>query len=221
MRLFFNALIKYILGSVIVSGLIFIPAGTIEFINGWVFIGALFIPMFFVMIYLSIKEPELLRKRITLKERESIQKKVVGLTSILFIIALVVAGLDFKYKLSNLPNWTMYLFTATLLISYGLYIEVLRENKYLSRNVEIQENQKVIDTGLYGIIRHPMYLATIFLYLSIPLILGSIYSFIVFLPFVRLIVKRIINEEKVLENGLKGYNEYKEKVRYRLIPFVW
>ena len=221
MKLFVNALIKYILGVLLIGGLIFIPAGTLEFINGWIFLGVLFIPMFFVMIVLSIKNPSLLEKRLNNKEKEIMQKKVVLYTGIIFIVALIVAGLDFRYTWSKIPNIVTYISTLVLLVSYVLYIEVMRENQFLSRSVEIQENQKVIDTGLYGIVRHPMYLATIFLYLSIPLILGSLYSFIIFLPFIVLIVKRILNEEKVLEEGLKGYKEYKKKVKYRLIPFIW
>ena len=221
MKLFLNALIKFICGVVLVGLLLFLPAGTFNFLNAWIFIGVLFIPMFFVMIYLAIKKPELLEKRIKAKEKENVQKTVVGLTALIFIAAFIIAGFDFKYNWSKLPNIVTYISTGVLLISYALYVEVLRENEYLSRNVEVQENQKVVDTGLYGIVRHPMYLATIFLYLSIPLILGSIYSFIIFLPFILLIIKRIKNEEKVLEEGLEGYSEYKKKVKYRLIPFVW
>ena len=221
MKLFLNALIKFICGVVLVGLLLFLPSGTFNFLNAWIFIGVLFIPMFFVMIYLAIKKPELLEKRIKAKEKENVQKTVVGLTALIFIAAFIIAGFDFKYNWSKLPNIVTYISTGVLLISYALYVEVLRENEYLSRNVEVQENQKVVDTGLYGIVRHPMYLATIFLYLSIPLILGSIYSFIIFLPFVLLIIKRIKNEEKVLEEGLEGYSEYKKKVKYRLIPFVW
>lgn len=221
MKLFLNALIKFICGVALVGLLLFLPAGTFNFLNAWIFIGVLFIPMFFVMIYLAIKKPGLLEKRIKAKEKENVQKTVVGLTALIFIAVLIIAGFDFKYNWSKLPNIVTYISTGVLLISYALYVEVLRENEYLSRNVEVQENQKVVDTGLYGIVRHPMYLATIFLYLSIPLILGSIYSFIIFLPFVLLIIKRIKNEEKVLEEGLEGYSEYKKKVKYRLIPFVW
>lgn len=221
MKLFLNALIKFICGVTLVGLLLFLPAGTFNFLNAWIFIGVLFIPMFFVMIYLAIKKPGLLEKRIKAKEKENVQKTVVGLTALIFIAVLIIAGFDFKYNWSKLPNIVTYISTGVLLISYALYVEVLRENEYLSRNVEVQENQKVVDTGLYGIVRHPMYLATIFLYLSIPLILGSIYSFIIFLPFVLLIIKRIKNEEKVLEEGLEGYSEYKKKVKYRLIPFVW
>lgn len=221
MKLFLNALIKFICGVALVGLLLFLPAGTFNFLNAWIFIGVLFIPMFFVMIYLAIKKPGLLEKRIKAKEKENVQKTVVGLTALIFIAAFIIAGFDFKYNWSKLPNIVTYISTGVLLISYALYVEVLRENEYLSRNVEVQENQKVVDTGLYGIVRHPMYLATIFLYLSIPLILGSIYSFIIFLPFVLLIIKRIKNEEKVLEEGLEGYSEYKKKVKYRLIPFIW
>ena len=221
MKLFFNALIKFICGVVLVGLLLFWPAGTFEFVNAWIFIGALFIPMFLVMIYLAVKKPELLEKRIKAKEKENVQKTVVGLTALIFITAFIIAGLDFKYDWSKLPMVVTYISTGVLFIAYGLYVEVLRENEYLSRNVEVQENQKVVDTGLYGVVRHPMYLATIFLYLSIPFILGSIYSFIIFLPFVLLIITRIKNEEKVLEEGLEGYIEYKKKVKYRIIPFIW
>ena len=221
MKLFFNALIKFICGVVLVGLLLFLPAGTFNFLNAWIFIGVLFIPMFLVMIYLAIKKPGLLEKRIKAKEKENVQKTVVGLTALIFIAAFIIAGLDFKYDWSKLPMVVTYISTGVLFIAYGLYVEVLRENEYLSRNIEVQENQKVVDTGLYGVVRHPMYLATIFLYLSIPLILGSIYSFIIFLPFVLLIITRIKNEEKVLEEGLEGYIEYKKKVKYRLIPFIW
>ena len=218
MKLFIRALIKYVFGIAIVAALLFVPAGTINFINAWVFMGLLFVPMLFVAIVLAIKSPKLLEKRLNLNEREKTQKVVVLLSVIIFIAALVIAGLDFKNGWTNFNDKVLLTASIGMIVGYGLYVEVMRENKYLSRNVEVQEDQVVIDKGLYGIIRHPMYLATIILYLSIPLVLGSFYSFLIFLLFPAVLIKRIINEEKVLEEGLKGY---KEKVKYRLIPFIW
>lgn len=221
MKLFIKAMIKFILGIVMFSALLFIPAGTIEYINAWVFMGVLFVPIFFIIIILSIKAPELLEKRLNVNEKEKEQKIVILLSVIILIVAFIVAGLDFKYGWTEFDDKVIIFSSIAMFLGYGLYAEVMRENKYLSRNVEVQENQVVIDKGLYGIIRHPMYLATIIMYLSMPLVLGSIYSFYIFLLFPVVLIKRIINEEKVLEEGLKGYKEYKEKVKYRLIPFIW
>ncbi len=221
MKLLFEAVIKYILGVVIIGLILFIPAGTFEFWNAWLFMALLFIPMFFVMIVLWLKNKDLLRKRISKKEKEKTQKIVINLSLLIIVISFIVAGLDFKYDFSRLPNWAVIVGSITLVISYGLFIEVMRENTYLSKIVEIQENQKVVDTGLYSIVRHPMYMATTILYLSFPIVLGSLSAFIILLPFPFVLVKRIKNEEDVLEKGLDGYKEYKQKVKYKMIPFIW
>ena len=221
MKLLLNAIIKFVLGIVMIGGLLFIPAGTFKYWNAWLFMALLFIPMFFVGLVLFLKNKELLAKRLNSKEKEKTQKNVILITVIIFFASFIIAGLDFKYNLTRLPNGVVILGAIILLISYGLYIEVMRENTYLSRTVEIQENQKVIDTGLYGMVRHPMYMATTFLYLSFPLVLGSLISFLILLLFPLVLVKRIKNEEDVLEKGLDGYKEYKQKVKYRLIPFIW
>ena len=220
-KLLLQAIIKYILGIIMVGGILFLPAGTFRFWNAWLLIGLLFIPMFIVMIVLWIKSPELLKKRLNVKEKEKEQKHVILLSLFIFIFSFIVAALDFKFGWSKMPESIVGLASILLLISYALYAEVMRENAYLSRNVEIQENQKLIDTGLYGIVRHPMYFATTLLYLSFPVVLGSWFSFIIFLPFPFVLAKRIKNEEKVLEAGLEGYKEYKQKVKYKMIPFIW
>ena len=201
--------------------LLFIPARTFAYWNAWLFIGLLFIPMLIFGIILLKKDKELLQKRLNSKEKENTQKLVILFSLIIFISAFVISGLDFKYNWSNIPTWLIITASVILLASYGLYIEVMRENKYLSRTVEIQENQEVVDTGLYGIVRHPMYFSVIFLFLSMPIILGSWYAFLILLTIPIVLVVRIINEEKVLEKDLKGYKEYKKKVKYRLIPFIW
>lgn len=220
-KLLIQTCTKFILGLLMFVILLFLPAGTLKYWNAWLLIGVLFIPMFFVGVILFIKKPELLEKRIKAKEKESEQKSVINVSIILFIISFVIAGLDFRFKWSNLPKEVIFSAVVVFFISYLIYVEVLRENEYLSRTVEIQENQKVIDTGLYGIVRHPMYMATTFLFLSFPLILGSIFGFIIFLGFPYVLAKRIKNEEKILEEGLKGYKEYKQKVKYKMIPFIW
>lgn len=220
-KLFFQAITKFLLGVLIIGALLFIPAGTMEFWNGWLFMGLLFIPMFIVGIILMLKNPELLRKRLDAKEKENDQKQVILLSGLMFLSGFVLSGLNYRFNWIEMPNIVVYISSILFIISYVLYAEVLRENTYLSRTIEVQENQKVIDTGLYGIIRHPMYAVTILLFLSIPLVLGSIISFIIFLIYPLIIVKRINNEECVLEKELKGYSEYKSKVRYRIIPFVW
>ena len=220
-KLFFQAITKYILGLIVVFVLLFIPAGSVSYINGWIFIGILFIPMFIAGIVMMIKNPNLLRSRLDLKEREKEQKIVVALSGLMFIVGFVIAGLNYRFNWNKLPDIVVLISSIVFLLSYGLYAEVLRENAFLSRTIEVQTDQKVIDIGLYGIVRHPMYLSTIFLFLSIPLILGSIISFIIFLVYPFIIIKRIKNEEQVLEKELKGYKEYKNKVKYRLIPFVW
>lgn len=220
-KLFLQAIIKFLLGVLIIGILLFIPAGTIEYWNAWILMALLFIPMFIVGIVLMIKNPDLLRKRLNVKENEKEQKKVIALSGLMFILGFVFAGMNFRYKWINLPNIVIIISSIVFVIAYILYGEVLRENAYLSRTIEVQENQKVIDTGLYGIVRHPMYATTILLFLSIPLILGSIMSFFVFLIYPIIIAKRIKNEEEVLEKKLKGYKEYKNKVKYKMIPFIW
>ena len=221
MRLFLEAILKFLLGIVLVALLIFLPAGTINYFNGWLFMGLLFISMFVAGIIMLIKSPELLKKRLNFKEKESEQKEVVGLSGLMFILGFVIAGLDYRCGWTNIPNIIVIISSIIFIISYIFYAEVLRENAFLARTIEVQENQKIIDTGLYGIVRHPMYTATIFLFLSIPLILGSLISFIIFLVYPFIIVKRLKNEEQVLEKDLKGYKEYKKKVKYRMIPFIW
>lgn len=221
MKLLLNAFIKFLLGILMIGLLLFLPAGTFKFWNGWLLMGLLFIPMFLVMIGLFLKNKSLLEKRINGKEKESTQKLVILFTLIIFIVSFVVAGLDFRYNFSRLPNIVVGIGSVILVLSYLLYVEVLRENTFLSRSVEVQKDQKIIDTGLYGLVRHPMYMATTLLYLSFPLVLGSLISFLLFLPFPFLLVIRIKNEEKVLEKGLKGYKDYQKKVKYRMIPFIW
>ena len=216
-----RAVSKYLAGLVMVALLLFVPAGSLAYPNGWLFISLLFIPMLVLGFVLLFKAPELLEKRLNAKEEQGEQQKVVGLSALLFLAGFVIAALDFRFGWSQLPGWLVLAASSVLLLSYGMYAEVMRENAYLSRTVEIQENQKVIDTGLYGIIRHPMYTSTILLFLSIPLVLGSGIAFLLFLAYPVLIAKRIRNEEQVLEEGLAGYREYKQKVKYRLIPFIW
>lgn len=219
--LFFQAILKFVLGMVLIAALIFVPAGTIRFRNGWLFMGVLFIPMFLAGIVMMCRNPELLRKRLNAKEEQSEQQSVIKLSGLMFILGFVTAGLNFRFDWLTLPDWAVWIAIAVFLLAYLMYAEVLRENTYLSRTVEVQEDQKVIDTGLYGIVRHPMYSATIILFLSMPLVLGSPVSFVIFLAYPAILAKRIRNEEKVLEAELQGYAEYKEKVKYRIIPFVW
>ena len=220
-KLFFQAIIKFLMGLLVVCALLFIPAGTINFWNAWVFIGVLFVPMFIAGIVMMIKNPELLKQRLDAKEKESEQKLVILGSGIMFLAGFIVAGLNYKYQWFIMPNVVVIIASIIFIISYILYAEVLRENTYLSRTIKVQENQKVVDSGLYGIVRHPMYAITILLFLSMPLILGSIYSLIIFLIYPILIALRIKNEEEVLEKELNGYTEYKKKVKYRIIPFIW
>ena len=220
-KLFFQAIIKFLLGILIIGALLFIPAKSFEYWNAWLFMGLLFIPMFIAGIFLMVKNPELLRKRLNSKEKEIEQKQVILLSGLMFLSGFIVAGLNFRYNWIVLPNIVIVASSALFVLAYILYAEVLRENTYLSRTIEVQENQKVIDTGLYGIVRHPMYAVTILLFLTMPLILGSIFSFIIFLIYPIIIAKRIKNEEIVLEKNLKGYSEYKRKVKYKIIPYVW
>lgn len=220
-KLFFEAIIKFSAGIILVGLLIFLPAGTLSFVNGWIFMGILFIPMFIAGIVMLFKNPELLRKRLDAKEKQKDQSIVVKLSGLMFLAGFIVAGLGFRFDWYTLPFGATIFGAIIFLLAYILYAEVLRENTYLSRTIEVQENQKVIDTGLYGIVRHPMYSATLLLFLSIPLILGSVFSFVIFLLYPFLIAKRIKGEEDLLEKELYGYKEYKAKVKYRLIPFIW
>ena len=220
-KLFIQAITKFIVGFIIIALLLFIPAGTLNYWNAWIFICILFVPMFIVGIILMIKTPDLLRKRLNSKEKESEQGILLMVCGVMFICGFVVSGLNYRFEWIILPEMIVFIATSIFLFGYVLYAEVLRENMYLSRIIEIQENQKVIDTGLYSVIRHPMYLSTILLFLSIPLVLGSLFSFLIFLIYPVIIARRIRNEEQVLEEGLKGYSEYKKKVKYRVIPFIW
>lgn len=220
-KLFIQAITKFLLGVVLVGLLIFLPAGTFSFFNGWLFMGILFVPMFLAGIIMMFKNLELLKRRLEAKEKQQEQKLVVKLSGIMFLVGFVIAGLGFRLQWHTLPRTAVIVAAIVFLVAYILYAEVLRENTYLSRTIEVQDNQKVIDTGLYGIVRHPMYSITLLLFLSMPLVLGSIYSFLIFLAYPFIIAKRIINEEEFLEKELDGYCEYKRKVRYRLIPFVW
>ena len=220
-KLFFQAIVKYVFGVLIVGSLLFIPAKSFEYWNGWLFMGLLFIPMFIAGIFLMIKNPELLKKRLNAKEKENEQKWVLLFSGIMFLSGFIIAGLNYKYKWIELPNIVVIISSVLFVLAYVLYAEVLRENTYLSRTIEVQENQKVVDTGLYGIVRHPMYAVTILLFLTMPLILGSVISFVIFLIYPIIIAKRIKNEEAILEKELNGYAEYKKKVKYKLIPYVW
>jgi protein-S-isoprenylcysteine O-methyltransferase Ste14 len=220
-KLFFQAIAKFILGVVLVGGLIFLPAGTLDFWGGWVLMAALFVPMFIAGIVMMLKNPELLKIRLQAKEQQKEQSLVVKLSGLMFLTGFVVAGFGVRFQWYVLPKGVSIGATVLFLFAYVLYAEVLRENTYLSRTIELQENQKVIDTGLYGVVRHPMYGATLILFLAMPLILGSVYSFLIFLAYPFIIVMRLKNEEEFLEKELDGYLEYKEKVKYRLIPFIW
>ena len=220
-KLFIEAIAKFMLGVVLIGLILFIPANTLRYWNGWLFMGLLFVPMFIAGIIMMIKSPELLRKRLNAKEKESEQKIVVKLSGLMFLVGFIIAGLNYRYNWILLPNYVVIISSIIFIIAYIIYAEVLRENVYLSRTIEVQENQKVVDTGLYGIVRHPMYAATILLFLSMPLVLGSIISFVIFLVYPFIIAKRIKNEEEVLEKELVGYSDYKKKVKYKMIPFIW
>ena len=219
--LLYQSLTKFSLGVILLGILLFLPAGSLRFWQGWLLMGILFVPMFIAGIILLKRNPDLLRKRLNAKEQESEQKTVVALSGLLFIAAFVVAGLNWRFGWWLLPDWAVWAAAVLFLASYLLYAEVLRENTYLSRTIEVQENQKVIDTGLYGIVRHPMYMATTVLFLSMPLVLGSPFSFLIMLGYIPVIAKRIRTEESVLEDGLEGYAEYKKHVKYRIIPYIW
>ena len=216
-----QALTKFLGGVILTGALVFLPAGSLGFWQGWLFMGTLFIPIFIAGVVMLTKSPELLRKRLNAKEKEMEQKGVVALSGILFIATFVVTGLNWRYQWSILPEWVTWSATGVFLFSYLIYAEVMRENEFLSRIIEVQEGQRVIDTGLYGIVRHPMYTATTLLFLTMPLILGSLYSFFIILLYLPLIIIRIHHEEKILEANLPGYTEYKQHTKYRLIPLVW
>lgn len=221
MKLFLSALEKYVMGLLFMAVLVFWPAGSLRFWNGWLMIGLLFIPMLILGIVLFIKAPELLKKRLNAKEKSADQQGVVAVSGLMFLVGFIVAGLDHRLSWSTVPDWVVIAASAVFLISYALYAEVMRENAYLSRTIEVQDGQRVIDTGLYGVVRHPMYAVTLWLFLAIPLILGSWYALILFVVYPAVIAVRIRGEEKLLEEELPGYKEYKKKVKYRMIPFIW
>lgn len=220
-KLFITAMNRFVQGILLMAALLFISAGTTRFWNGWLLLIVFFGPMFLAGIFMMLKDPSLLKKRLNLRENEGEQKLVIVLSGIMFIVSFIVAGLNFRYKWFILPDFIVWLSVGVFLIGYSIYVEVLRENSYLSRTVEIQKNQKLVDTGLYGIVRHPMYTATLLIFLSMPLILGSPMSFFIQLFYLPIIAKRIRNEEIVLEEGLEGYRDYKKRVRYKMIPLIW
>ena len=216
-----SASIRFLLGLVLVGLLLFLPAGTLHYPCGWLLVAVLFVPMFIAGVVMLFRSPQLLEKRLDTKEKEAEQKSVVALSGVMFIAAFVVAGLNFRYSWTVMPSWVVWSAVAVFLLSYIMYAEVLRENAYLSRTIGVQENQKVIDTGLYGMVRHPMYSATVLLFLSMPLVLGSLPSFVIMLVYIPLIAKRIRNEEAILLEGLNGYADYCSRVKYKIIPFIW
>ena len=220
-KLFVKAITKFMSGLILVGLLLFLPAGTFAFTQGWLLMGILFVPMFIAGLIMMKKSPELLRKRLNVREEQAEQKTVIALSGLMFLASFIIAGLNFRFGWIRLPLWVSYAAALLFLAGYVLYAEVLRENVWLSRTVEVQENQKVIDTGLYGIVRHPMYMSTLILFLAMPLVLGSVISFVIMLLYIPIIAKRIRNEEQVLENGLEGYAEYRKRVRYKVLPFVW
>ena len=220
-RLFIQAMTKFLGGVVLVGLLLFLSAGSLRYWQAWLLIGILFVPMLMAGLVMMGRNPDLLRKRLDAREKESEQKTVVALSGLLFIASFAVAGLNWRFQWWVLPNWTVWVAAGLFLLSYLLYAEVLRENTYLSRTIKVQEDQKVIDTGLYGLVRHPMYMATTVLFLTMPLVLASPISFFIMLGYLPVIAKRIRNEEKVLEEGLEGYSEYKKKVKYRILPLIW
>ena len=220
-KLFFQAIAKFFMGLILVGALIFLPAGTFSYTQGWLLMGILFVPMFIAGFVMMAKNPELLRKRLNAREEQGEQKAVILLSGIMFLAAFILAGLNFRFGWIVLPSWVSWAAAGIFILAYALYAEVLRENAYLSRTIEVQEGQKVIDTGLYGVVRHPMYMTTLLLFLSMPLVLGSLISFFITLLYIPIIAKRIRNEEKVLEDGLEGYTDYKKRIRYKVIPFVW
>ena len=220
-KLFFEAIIKFFLGVILVGLLLFLPAGTLAYVNGWLLMGILFIPMLCAGVVMMCKNPVLLAKRLNAREKQGDQSIVVKLSGLMFLVGFLLAGLGVRFGWYILPMGVSYVAAVVFIVAYILYAEVLRENTYLSRTIEVQENQHVIDTGLYGIVRHPMYAVTLLLFLSMPLVLGSVYAFVVFLAYPLIIAKRIKGEEEFLEKELAGYRQYKQKVKYRLIPFIW
>jgi protein-S-isoprenylcysteine O-methyltransferase Ste14 len=216
-----QALIKYVSGIILTGVLVFLPAWDLRWRSGWILMAVLFVPMFFAGFVMYVKAPDLLRSRLSAKETQSEQRDVIRYSGLMFLASFIVAGLNYRFRWIVLPDAVTWTASAVFLLAYCMFGEVLRENQYLSRTIEVREDQTVVDTGLYGIVRHPMYTATVFLFLSMPLILGSLPSFIIMLAYVPIIAKRIRNEEAVLEAELKGYAEYKNKVRYRLIPLIW
>ena len=220
-KLFSQAIVKFLSGLLIVGLLLFLPAGTFAFWQAWLLMGILFVPMFLAGLVIMQKSPALLRRRLDAREAQPEQRAVIALSGLMFLAAFIVAGLNFRFGWIVLPDWVSYVSAVVFLLAYGLYAEVLRENVWLSRTVEVQENQKVIDTGLYGVVRHPMYMSTLLLFLAMPLVLGSVISFVIMLAYIPIIAKRIRNEELVLESGLEGYADYKKRVKYKVIPFVW
>jgi len=221
MKLALRAAAFLLTGAAVMGALLFLSAGTLHYPNGWLLLGVLFLPMMLMGLVLFVKNPELLKKRLQNKETQAAQKGVVALSGLMFLAGFVTAGLDFRFGWLPLPKCVPFIAAAVFLAGYAMYAEVLRENTYLSRTVEVQKEQKVIDTGLYGIVRHPMYTATILMFLAMPLVLGSAIAGVIFLAYPAVIAARIRNEEQVLEQGLQGYTEYKQKVRYRLLPFIW
>lgn len=221
MKLFFSALTKFLAGLLMVGVMLFLPAGTFNYTYGWLFIALLFGPMLILGLVMLIKSPELLKKRLDVKEKQGAQKGVVALSGLMFVGGFVVSGLDFRFSWSDMPLWVTIAASVVLLAAYALYAEVMRENAYLSRTVKVEDGQKVVDTGLYGIVRHPMYAVTIWLFLAIPVVLGSWWALLCFAPYPIIMIVRIINEEKLLTEQLDGYSEYKKKVKYRLLPFIW
>lgn len=220
-KLFVQAVTKFLAGLLLVGLLLFLPAGTFAYRQAWLLIIILFVPMFIAGLVMMKRSPDLLRKRLSAKEEQTEQKTVILLSGLMFLSAFIAAGLNFRFNWIILPGAVSLAAAVVFLLAYILYAEVMRENAYLSRTVEVQENQKVIDTGLYGIVRHPMYMSTLLLFLSMPLVLGSVISFVIMLAYIPIISMRIRNEEQVLEEGLEGYREYKQRVRYKVIPFVW
>ena len=220
-KLFVQAVTRFLAGLLIVGLLLFLPAGTFAFWQAWLLIFILFVPMFIAGLILMKKSPDLLRKRLNAKEEQTEQKTVILLSGLMFLAAFIAAGLNYRFGWIILPGAVSFAAAIVFLLAYVLYAEVMRENAYLSRTIEVQENQKVIDTGLYGIVRHPMYMSTLLLFLAMPLVLGSVISFAIMLAYIPIISRRIRNEEQVLEEGLEGYSEYKQRVRYKVIPFVW
>ena len=220
-RLFGQALPKFFGGLILIGVLLFLPAGTLSWWQAWLLIGILFVPMFIAGLVMMKKAPDLLRSRLSAKEEQSEQKMVIRLSALMFIAAFVIAGLNYRFRWIMLPDAVSWIAACLFLLAYALYAEVLRENTWLSRTVEVQQGQKVVDTGLYGVVRHPMYMSTLLLFLSMPLVLGSPISFVITLCYIPIIALRIKNEERVLEDGLEGYREYKAKVKYRVIPYIW